>query len=206
LWSSATYQIHTTKKQIKAMEDLKGLKIIAWNRTSVEILTALGANPIQMPPTDSYLALERGMADGVLCPLAPIVSFKISDAAKYTTICDLFVNGFWAAMSHDLYKSLSPKAQDAFTTTTGQVMARQSGLTLDQGAVTDAEKLTAKGHTFYVLPQAERQRMIEATSSLRENWVKDMEAKGIANARAMMEDAYALGAKYAGETGRGFKE
>ena len=206
LWASATYQIHTTKKQVKTMDDLKGMKIIAWNKTSVDILKTLGANPIQLPPTDSYLALERGMADGVLCPLAPIISFKISDAAKYTTICDLFLNGFWAGMSHDIWNSLSPKAKDAFEKTTGEAMAKKSGMTLDEGAIKDAEKLTASGHTFHVLPEAERKVWLEAMSPLREKWVADMEAKGYQNARGLLEDALKLNEKYAPLTGRGFKQ
>ena len=206
LWASATYQIHTTKKQVKTLGDLKGMKIIAWNKTSVNVLNTLGANPILLPPTDSYLALERGMADGVLCPLAPIISFKISDAVKYTTICDLFLNGFWAGVGQDIWKSLSPKAQEAFKKTTGEVMAKQCGITLDQGAVKDAEKLSAKGYTFYVLPDAERQNWLAATKTLQDKWVKDMEAKGYKNARALMEDAFKLSQKYSPITGRGFKQ
>lgn len=206
LWASAAYQLHTTKKQVKTLDDLKGLKIIAWNRTSVGILNALGANPIQVPPTDSYLALERGMADGVFCPLAPIISFKISDAAKYTTVCDLFLNGFWAGMSQDLWGSLSPKAQEAIQSTTGEAMARTCGVTLDQGAVGDAEKLTKNGHTFYVVPDAERANWIKAALPLQDKWVKDMEALGYKNARAIMEDAFRLSEQYAKTTGRGFKQ
>jgi TRAP-type C4-dicarboxylate transport system substrate-binding protein len=206
LWASATYQLHTTKKEVKTLADLKNMKIVAWNKTSVNVLHALGANPIQLPPTDSYLALERGMADGVLCPLAPIISFKISDAVKYTTVCDIFLNGFWAGIGHDTWKSLSPKAQKVMTDTTGEIMAKQSGLTLDQGAVRDSEKLKASGHTFYVLPDAERQNWLKATQKLRDRWVTDMEAKGYKNAKALLDDALKLSAKYAPITGRGFKQ
>ena len=206
LWASATYQLHTAKKPVKTLDDLKGMKIITWNRTSVEIMNALGANPIQVPPTDSYLALERGMADGVLCPLAPIVSFKISEAVKYTTVCDLFLNGFWAGIGHDTWKNLSPKAQEALVKTTGEAMARKSGVTLDEGAVRDAEKLKQAGHTFIVLSEKERQTWIEKTLPLREKWVKDMEAKGYKNAREIMNAAIELSAKYGPVTGRGYKE
>ncbi len=205
LWASATYQLHTTKKPVTSRADLKGMKIICWNRSSVDIIKALGANPVMIPPTDSYLALERGMADGVLCPLAPIISFKISEAAKYTTICDIFLNGFWAAMSHDLWKSLSPEVQKAFTETTGEAMAKKSGVTLDQGAARDSQKLAKMGHKFIVLTPEERGAWLDATKPLREKWVKDMEAKGYKNARAIMEDAFRLSAQYAKTTGRGFK-
>lgn len=205
LWASATFQLHTTKKPVKNRADLKGLKIICWNRSSVDIMKALGANPIMIPPTDSYLALERGMADGIMCPLAPVVSFKISEAVKFTTVCDIFLTGFWSAMSHDLWNSLSPEIQKAFTETTGAVMAKKSGITLDQGAARDSQKLLKKGHKFIVLSQQERDSWLDSTKPLREKWVKDMEGKGYKNARAIMEDAFRLSAEYAKTTGRGFK-
>ncbi|NJB67995.1 TRAP-type C4-dicarboxylate transport system substrate-binding protein [Desulfobaculum xiamenense] len=203
-WASATYQLHTTTP-VRTMADLKGMKIIAWNRTSINILNALGANPIQLPPTDNYLALERGMADGVLCPLAPIVSYKISEAVKYTTICDLFANAFWAGMNKDLWDGLSDGAKTAFTETTGKVMARRCGVTLDEGAIRDSETLKKGGHEFIVLDAAERDRWIAATAQLRENWIAEMEGRGFKNARAIVEDAFRLRDQYAGETGRGFK-
>ena len=169
-----------------------------------ELTQALGANPVMVPPTDSYLALERGMADGVLCPLAPIISFKISEAAKFTTSCDIAVTGFWAGVSQDLWTSLDPEAQKAFSDTTGQVMADNSGKSLDQGAAGDAQRLKAAGHTFIELSEPERTAWLEATKPLREKWVQEMEAKGYKNARAIMEDAYQLSQKYAKVTGRGY--
>lgn len=206
LWASATYQLHTTKKEVKTLEDAQGLKIIAWNRSAADIIKALGANPVQIGPTDTYLALERGMADGVLCPLAPIVSFKISDATKYTTVCDVLLNPFWAGMSHDVWKSLSDKDRAAFEKTTGEVMAKRSGVSLDQGAVSDVAKLRKVGHGFYLLPDAERDRWIAATAPLREAWVKDMESKGYKDARKLLDEAVSLSAKYAKTTGRGYQK
>lgn len=204
-WVSATFQLHTTKKLVKTLGDLNGLKIIAWNKTSVNILKALGANAIMLPPTDSYLALERGMADGILCPLAPIVSFKISEAVNYTTVCDIFVTPFWAGFGHPIWESLPGSMQSVLTDTTGQRMARLSGLTLDEGAVRDAKRLEAQGHTFYTLPAAEKALWLNATTPLREAWVKEMESLGNKNARAIMEDAYRLSSQYAGTTGACFK-
>lgn len=206
MWASATYQLHTTKKLVKTADDLKGLKIITWNRASADIIKALGANSVQIGPTDTYLALSRGMADGVLCPLAPIVSYKINEATKYTTICDILLSTFWGAMSNDLWTSLSDNARAAFEKTTGEVMAKRCGVTLDQGAISDAAELRTAGRTFYKLPDAERAKWVTATSPMYEAWVKDMEAKGYKNARQLMEDAIELSEKYAQTTGRGYKE
>ena len=204
-WASATFQIHTTKNPVKTMADLKGMKIIAWSRDSAHILSALGANPVLIPPTDTYLALERGMADGVLCPLAPVVSYKINEAVKYTTICDMMVSGFWVGMSWDLWKSLPKNIQKAFLDTTGEKMARASGKTLDEGAARDSVMLKKKGHTFIVLSKDEKAKWLDATKSIREAWIKDMEGKGYKQARAIMDDAFKLSAKYAPITGRGYQ-
>jgi TRAP-type C4-dicarboxylate transport system substrate-binding protein len=204
-WVSATFQLHTTKKLVKNLADIKGLKIIAWNKTSVTILKALGANAIMLPPTDSYLALERGMADGILCPLAPIVSFKISEAVNYTTVCDIFVTPFWAGFGHQIWESLPKSMNKVLADTTGARMARLSGVTLDEGAFRDTKTMRDKGHTFYTLPVAEKALWLDATVSLREAWVKDMESLGYKNARSIMEDAYRLSNKYADTTGACFK-
>jgi TRAP-type C4-dicarboxylate transport system substrate-binding protein len=196
VWVSAPFQLHTTKKQVKTLSDLKGMQIIAWNKTSVNILKALGANAIMMPPTDSYLALERGMADGILCPLAPVISYKISEAVRYTTVSDIFVTPFWAGFGHPVWNSLPKNFQAVLQDTTGASMALMSGKTLDAGDVNDSARLKTNGHTFYVLPTEERDRWFAATNSLRENWVKEMESLGYKNARRIMEDAFNLGTKH----------
>lgn len=195
-WVSAPFQLHTTKTQIKNLADLKGLKIISWNKTSVNILKALGANAIMLPATDSYLALERGMADGILCPLAPIVSYKISEAVKYTTVCNLFVTPFWAGVGNSVWKSLPKFVQQVLQDTTGERMARLSGQSLDNGDLQDTKALKEQGHIFYTLSKEERTLWMKAIKSLREDWVKEMEKLGYQNARAIMNDADNLSKQY----------
>ena len=204
-WVSATFQLHTTKKQVKTLADLKGLKIIAWNKTSVRILKVLGANAIMLAPTDSYLALERGMADGILCPLAPIISFKISEAVKYTTVCDIFVTPFWAGCGRPVWERLTEPMRQVLIDTTGNRMARLTGLSLDEGAFRDSKMLQAQGHVFYTLPAAEKALWLDATIPFREAWVKEMESLGYKNARPIMEDAYRLSTQYSSTTGAVFK-
>ena len=205
-WASATYQLHTTKKSVQTLEDLKGLKIIGWSPLLLEMMRALGANALQISPTDTYLALQRGMADGVICPLAPVRSYKISDATKYHTIVDLNVGPFWAGMNADVWKSLPSDLQRIIGETTGVDLARESGKTLDQGAAEDSKWLKAQGHTFYVLPDSEKAKWLEQLNYLPKEWVKKMEGKGYTNAGEIFETAVQLGKEYAKITGRGYQE
>ena len=206
-WTSATYQLHTKDKMVRTLEDLKGLRIIGWSPGIIKAIKLLGASAIEMTGMDTYLALERGMADGVFCPLAPIKSYKISDSVKYTTVIDMMVGPFWGAINTPLWNSIPEDIQKVFRETSGENMARICGKTLDEGAAGDAQWLKKnKGHKFYVVPDEEKKRWFKAVSPMHQEWLDKMEKRGYKNAQAILDDAIRLGEKYAKITGRGFQE
>ena len=205
-WASATFQIHTTKRFIRTLEDLKGMKVISINPQIRAIIKELGAHPIEMPPHDAYLALERGMAEGMFFPLAPCRGFKITDAAKYHTIADLMCDPFYGAINHDKWNSLPSDLKKILKDTTGRKMTQICGKTLDEGSINDAQWMKDQGHKFYVLPQAEKKRWVEKVMPLHEKWIRDMEAKGCKNAREIHDACIKLAEKYAKTTVGGYKE
>jgi TRAP-type transport system periplasmic protein len=204
-WTSATVQLHTKKKEIKTLEDLQGMKIIGWGANGIRIIKALGANPIEMIPLDTYQALERGMADGVLCPLAPMRAFKITDAAKSHSIVNVYCDSFYAGMSWNKWNSLPDKFKKLLEETTGAQMAKISGSTLDEGAISDAKWMKEQGHTFYVLPPNEKERWKEKLRPIGEEWIKRMEEKGTKNAAAIRDTVVKLGKEYSEKTTGGYK-
>ena len=204
-WMSATIQLHTTKKEIKTLDDLQGLKIIVWGATANRIIKDLGANPIDIVPADTYLALERGMADGVACPLAPMRAFKISDAAKLHTIVDLYNDAFWGGMNWAKWNSLPDDLKKLLEDSTGMKMAEISGKTLDEGAIADAQWMKDHGHTFYVVPKEEKAKWRAKLKGINEETVKKLEDKGIPNARTIYDQAMQLAEKFSNETVGGYK-
>ncbi|MGI6679123.1 MAG: hypothetical protein ACOX2Q_08740 [Dehalobacterium sp.] len=52
-------------------------------------------------------------------------------------------------------------------------MARKCGLTLDEGAAADAQWMMDEGHTFYVIPDDERERWVDAVTPMWDQWVAD---------------------------------
>lgn len=207
LWTSATYQLHTKDKMVRTLEDLKGMRIIGWSPGILQVIKLLGGSPMEIAGLDTYLALERGMADGVFCPLAPIKSLKVSDSVHHTTIIDMMVGPFWAAINTELYNDLPGDVKQVFLESTGEKMTRICGQTLDQGAMEDSRWLKQnKGHEFYVVPEKEKERWFKAVSPMHEEWVSKMEKRGHKNARAILNDAIRLGRKYAKTTGRGYQD
>ena len=168
-WASASYQIHSTMP-IRTRDDLKGKKIAVWDNLTLEIVNALGAHGIRMSSADTFLALSRGMVDGVLCPLAPLRSYKISDNVKYHLLIGLGVNTFteeinknvWDAMPSDMRKWLSAQG--------GMNMAENIGKSLERGAVADVEWMKAQGHEFIELSDAERSEFLAPLEVFIDGW------------------------------------
>ena len=205
MWNSAVFELHTTKKIVKTLDDLKGMKIIVWTADLGRIVRALGANPVETIPHDTYLALQRGMAQGVMCPIAPMKVYKISDVAKNHTIVGAMTTHFMAAMNQKKWDSLPADSQQLLVDNTGLKMVNVSGQTLDQGAIKDAAWMRKKGHKFYVLPADEKGRWQAKIGDIKADWIKRMEGKGIAGAADIAADAYRLGGEYAQTTQGGYQ-
>ena len=53
----------------------------------------------------------------------------------------------------------------------------------------DGEWLKEQGDKFYVLPEAERARWLEAIMPMWDEWIADMEANGHSNVRDIVDEA-----------------
>ena len=168
-WASDSYQIHSTMP-IRNKEELKGKKIAVWDNLTMEIVNVLGARGIRMSSTDTFLALSRGMVDGVLCPTAPLRSYRLSDEAKYHLILGLGVNTFteeinkksWDALPADMKKWLSAEG--------GMKMTEAIGKSLERGAMADVAWMKTQGHEFFVLRDEERSAFLEPLNVFTEGW------------------------------------
>ena len=74
LWTSHPYFLLTSKKQVKTLEDLKGLKIRVTGGPPTDQMKALGAVPTLMPMPDIYQALDKGVVDGMGAPWEAILA------------------------------------------------------------------------------------------------------------------------------------
>ena len=103
--------ITNSKRPIKTVEDLKGLKM----RTppidvTIRTFKALGANPQQVAYTETYMALKTGVVDGQENPFSNAVDMKFYEAQKYLSVVNwqvhpdpFFVNlGWYKSLPDDL--------------------------------------------------------------------------------------------------------
>ncbi len=181
-WAGGAENIHTTKKPVRKLEDLKGLKLIVWSPAGMETAKALGAIPVQQSAPDTYMALQRGMADGVICPVAPMRSFKLDEVIKYSTIAELYAAPFFMGISHDAWKRLPANLQQLIENSKGS-LGQQCGAALDNGEAVDLEYMKKNGLEVIRLDDAERARWSASFKNLHEKWISDNEKRGLKTAR-----------------------
>lgn len=186
--AGAAIQLHTVRKAVTKLEDLAGLKIIPvipdpW----ISAIQALGAVPINIFAYDAYPALERGMADGMFVPLAPVRAMKIAEVAKHTTVVDLGTNVFSIVINRGVFDSLPPDLQKILIEEGGEKMSEAFGRALDDGAVEDAKWMLEQGNIFHYLSPDERARWVERLIPIRERYLAELESKGMPGRKIYQE-------------------
>jgi len=71
--------IFTSKKQIKTMADIKGLKLRGPTRLTTKLLASMGATPVGMPVPAVPDALSKGVIDGAVIPYEVGPGIKVDE-------------------------------------------------------------------------------------------------------------------------------
>ncbi len=123
-WMNAgARSIYNTKKPVKAIDDLKGMKIrVIGNPIFIDMMNALGGNGIAMGYDQVFSALQTGVIDGAENNPPSYVFSNHYTAAKYYSLTEhliipevlLFSKKAWSALSADdqgLIKKFAREAQ-----------------------------------------------------------------------------------------------
>lgn len=104
-----------TKKPVKKLEDLKGMKIRATG-LSAKIVEALGGVPVAMPQPDTYEALKKGVVEGTFGPMEVLKGWKQAEVIKYTTECYSvgYTTTFFVVMNLDKWNALPADIKKVF--------------------------------------------------------------------------------------------
>ena len=188
-------QVHTTKKTVKALADMKGIRLRSSGPQQMALVRALGASPLTIPVPELYDALQKGMADGALLPFSAIKDFKLGEVIKHHTVANIFVMTSGLVMNLNTWNSLSPSDQKIMDELTGLRMAEQSGEAFDRYAAIAQEEAKKAGAEIYQLPPAEKKVWMEKAQPVNEAWIADMEKKGLPG-KKVFQEAVSLLEKY----------
>jgi tripartite ATP-independent transporter DctP family solute receptor len=113
--------VMSTKRAIKSPADMKGMTIrVQQSPVYIGMMKSLGANPVPMPWSETFLALKQGTVDAMEAPAVSIVSDKYHEIGKYYSLTKhsyepvtWFANKKkYDALSADLKKAVDASARD----------------------------------------------------------------------------------------------
>lgn len=106
--SGGYFDITNSKRPIKRLDDMKGLRIRTMTLPTHEaIIRSLGGKPTPLPWPEVYTALQTGVADGQMNPV-PIIAFaKFDEVQKYLTLTQHIITPYIWFMNKEFYDSLS---------------------------------------------------------------------------------------------------
>jgi TRAP-type C4-dicarboxylate transport system substrate-binding protein len=186
-------QMFNTKRPIKSLADLKGMKIRTGGGIADAMAKALGASAFVKPAPESYELLSSGIADGVFFPQESIVSFKLDSVVKYAT---LFPGGFYCSafgffMNQDKWNKLSKADQDVILKFSGEYLARRAGKSWDNADRLGNEGLK-KAHVQIDVASPALVKEIQAKSKpVIDNWIKEVKEKRNMDGAALLKEFHA---------------
>jgi TRAP-type C4-dicarboxylate transport system substrate-binding protein len=179
LWNSDTASLMSKSKPIRTLEDLKGMKIRTPSAAQSAQLEALGATPIDMPVTQIYNNLDRGVIDATMIPMSAALDFKLIEVAKYFTVdAPLGRSPFLLAMNKDRYAKLPADVKKIIDDTTGLNLSLKGAATYDKKN-TEALEAAKKTREVISLSAQERQRWQAAFKPMIASKVEEAEKKGL---------------------------
>ena len=192
--------IFTSKKQIKTLADIKGLKLRAPTRLTTKLLATLGATPVGMPVPQVPDALAKGTIDGAVIPYEVGPGLKIDELARFTaepdrTMPALYTTVFVVPMNKAKYDSLPADLKAVIDKNSGREFSAFLGRTQSGNDVPGKEKMIAGGHQITVIEKAELEAWRKASSQIDDEWIADMNKRGM-DGTGLVKDAQALIRKY----------
>lgn len=118
--------VTNSKRPIRSLEDLKGLKIrMQPNETHLATFRALGANPVAMDVKELYSALQQGVVDGQENPFSVIRANRYFEVQKYVSNTGHFFDFINVVANRKAYEALPAAQQKALRASMAKAVAWQ---------------------------------------------------------------------------------
>ncbi|WP_046180067.1 TRAP transporter substrate-binding protein [Domibacillus tundrae] len=115
-WENGFRQLTNNKREVKSVEDVKGLKIRTLeSELHIDLWKTLGANPSPMPYTELFTGLEQGVVDGQENPAGNITTGNFYEVQDYVTKTDHIYNASVFMISDKFMKTLSDEEKEIVT-------------------------------------------------------------------------------------------
>ncbi|UCD78816.1 MAG: TRAP transporter substrate-binding protein DctP [Desulfobacterales bacterium] len=183
-----------SRKPIRKLEDMQGLKIIAQGFDPLAA-KALGAVIVNIPYPDIYASFQQGIVDAVLWVDPGFVPYKIYELAKYHTTLNISAQHIDTCINKEAFDALPRDLKNTFYNFQQRMayaVAKRVGVDFRAKAM---EIYKENGVEMITLPPEELARWKAAMRPVLEQWADKYEAQGLP-ARELLADIEKLTQKY----------
>lgn len=128
-WDVGFRAFSNSKHPVTKPEDIKGLKVRTnQNPMYIEAFSLLGGNPVPMPLSELYTALETRAVDAQEHPIGIFWSSKLYEVQKYLSLTNHGYTPLIVVMNKAKFDGLSPELQQALVESAKEAGAYQRAL------------------------------------------------------------------------------
>jgi TRAP-type transport system periplasmic protein len=170
---------HTTKKAIRNLDDFKGLRLRFASPTVRDLVGALGATPVGVPPTEIAEQLSKGTIDGAFMDYGGVgIAFKLGGTIKYSTELYAYVTSFGLGMNEDFWAKLPADLKKLVTASvTGK--EAEVGKAWDELDVPGKKAVMDGGGEAIKFSATEMAKVRKIGADVSEAKIKEYEGKGM---------------------------
>lgn len=172
-WEHGFRNLTNNKRPVAKMDDMKGLKIrTLQSPLYLTFHEALGMNPVPMPFTELYTAMEQKIVDGQEQPYSSIEANKFYEVQKYMSNTQHIYNPLLVLMSKKIWDKLSGDEQKILRDSAVEATDYQRKASQERDAKA-LEIIKSKGVVFTEISPQEKARMRDAVKPVIEKYSKE---------------------------------
>jgi TRAP-type C4-dicarboxylate transport system substrate-binding protein len=198
-WTSEPFEILGTKKNFKTLADFQNTKLRITAGSGTDMMTLLGATPVNVTQPDFYLGMKNGVVEGGGSPAEAIIGFKHYEVAPFITYAPNVLTLHVLAMSTKVWNDFPKDIQDAIMSVSGDFQSTRAGNGYDQSAK-DLPAFTKNAGfnvTYYTVPADELAKWnAVAGTPVVDKWLKSQAGKNVTVAPQIMTDTLAFEKQY----------
>ncbi|MFV0436383.1 MAG: TRAP transporter substrate-binding protein [Desulfopila sp.] len=177
--------IINNKRPVHNLADLQGLQLRVAGSRAADAVTRLGAVPVSISISEMYVAIEKGVVDGVTTVWEAFSQIPV-DKLKFITTVPLYTNQFWVAANTNSWNKISKQDQDIIMKECGGMAGSLLEANVFDSAEGPARELTTNW-TYSALDEAELAKWKALTQPVHEEYIAELEKRGLP-ARAFYND------------------
>ena len=188
-WENGFRHLTNSKRPVNKLEDMQGLKLrVIQNAVYIDAFKELGTNPVPMPYTELYGALESKAVDAQENGLGLIESGKFYEVQKYLSLTAHSYTPYIVLASKKWFDKLSEADQAAVRKAAVEAGAFQRKINREQSDMLVGE-LRKRGLQVTDVAPAELARMQEKVKPVYEKFTPQIGVELMAQARGEIAKA-----------------